>query len=39
VIKPDYYVDYLPDNPWIHQPFERYEDMKPSDLLELVKQE
>ena len=22
---PDYYVDYLPDNPWIHQPFERYE--------------
>ena len=25
VTKPDYYVDYLPDNPWIHQPFERYE--------------
>ena len=24
-IAPDYYVDYLPDNPWIHQPFERYE--------------
>ena len=24
-IKPDYYVDYLPDNPWIHQPFEYYE--------------
>ena len=22
VIAPDYYVDYLPDNPWIHQPFE-----------------
>jgi uncharacterized protein len=20
---PDYYVTYLPDNPWIHQPFER----------------
>lgn len=33
VIKPDYYVDYLPDNPWIHQPFERYEQMKPADLL------
>jgi uncharacterized protein len=31
-IKPDYYVDYLPDNPWIHQPFERYEQMKPEDL-------
>ena len=24
-IEPDYYVDYLADNPWIHQPFERYE--------------
>ena len=22
---PDYYVDYLPDNPWIYQPFEKYE--------------
>ena len=22
---PDYYVDYLADNPWIHQPFEKYE--------------
>ncbi len=32
VITPDYYVDYLPDNPWIHQPFERYEQMKPDDL-------
>ena len=25
VIKPDYCVDYLADNPWIHQPFEPYE--------------
>jgi uncharacterized protein len=33
-IKPDYYVDYLPDNPWIHQPFERYEAMSPADLME-----
>lgn len=32
VIKPDYYVDFLPDNPWIHQPFEPYERMNPSDL-------
>ena len=31
---PDYYVDYLPDNPWIHQPFERYEQMTPADLVE-----
>ena len=29
---PDYYVDYLPDNPWIHQPFEHYENMNPSEL-------
>jgi hypoxanthine phosphoribosyltransferase len=26
-IVPDYYVDYLPDSPWIHQPFEIYEHM------------
>jgi hypothetical protein len=32
VIAPDYYVDYLPDNPWIHQPFERYEQMNPAEL-------
>jgi hypoxanthine phosphoribosyltransferase len=32
VILPDYYVDYLPDNPWIHQPFECYELMNPADL-------
>jgi uncharacterized protein len=32
-IAPDYYVDYLADNPWIHQPFEIYEQMKPEDLL------
>jgi uncharacterized protein len=25
VIKPDYFVHYLADNPWIHQPFEGYE--------------
>jgi len=29
---PDYYVDYLPDNPWIHQPFEPYEHMTPEQL-------
>lgn len=32
VIAPDYYVDYLPDNPWIHQPFEPYEKMSPAEL-------
>lgn len=32
VIAPDYYVDYLPDNPWIHQPFEGYEQMNLAEL-------
>lgn len=32
VIAPDYYAHYLPDNPWIHQPFEKYEKMTPADL-------
>ena len=30
--EPDYYVEYLPDNPWIHQPFEVYDDMGPEGL-------
>ena len=29
VFKPDYYVEYLPDNPWIHQPFEVYDSLRP----------
>ena len=32
VAKPNYYVDFLDDNPWIHQPFEKYEKLSPSDL-------
>lgn len=31
-IAPDYFVDYLEDDPWIHQPFEEYEQMSPADL-------
>ncbi|MCL1468380.1 phosphoribosyltransferase [Argonema galeatum] len=31
-IAPDYCVDYLPDSPWIHQPFEPYENMNIADL-------
>ena len=31
-IAPDYYVDYFPDNPWIHQPFEHYEQLNPAQL-------
>ncbi len=34
IITPDYYVDYLPDNPWIHQPFEVYESTTPAELAE-----
>lgn len=30
--RPNYYVEYLPDNPWIHQPFEQYETLTPADL-------
>ena len=33
--KPDYFVDYLSDNPWIHQPFERYDTVKPEELGEI----
>ncbi|NEQ38804.1 MAG: phosphoribosyltransferase [Okeania sp. SIO3I5] len=32
IFEPDYYVDYLLDNPWIHQPFEIYEQMNPADF-------
>jgi hypoxanthine phosphoribosyltransferase len=31
---PDYSVDYLPTNPWIHQPFEPYDSMRPAALME-----
>lgn len=29
---PDYYLEYLTDNPWIIQPFEKYEQMKITNL-------
>ena len=32
VFRPDFHVDYLPDNPWIHQPFEIYDRMRPVEL-------
>ncbi len=34
VFKPDYWVSYLPDNPWIHQPFEVYDSLGPAGLAE-----
>jgi uncharacterized protein len=30
---PDYSVEFLPTNPWIHQPFESYDAMSPEQLM------
>jgi hypoxanthine phosphoribosyltransferase len=32
VFKPDYYIAYLDDNPWIQQPFEVYDTLRPEGL-------
>ena len=32
VFTPDYWADDLPENPWIHQPFEIYDKLKPEEL-------
>ena len=32
VAAPDYCIETLPTNPWIHQPFEEYDHMRASDL-------
>jgi hypoxanthine phosphoribosyltransferase len=34
-LKPDFYVDYLPTSPWVHQPFEEYDSLRPDQLLSL----
>ncbi|WP_201289336.1 phosphoribosyltransferase [Pelistega ratti] len=31
-VEPFYYVDKLPTNPWIHQPFEDYDSLRPHQL-------
>ena len=31
--KPNYYVDYLNDSPWIHFPYEKYEGLSVMDLI------
>jgi hypothetical protein len=33
VFTPDYSVEFLPTNPWIHQPFESYDALGPQQLL------
>ena len=30
--RPDYFVSYLPDSPWIRQPFEVYDHLRPEQL-------
>jgi len=30
--RPDYYVETLPTSPWIHQPFEEYDALRPEGL-------
>ena len=35
VFRPDFYVEYLPDNPWIRQPFEIYDDLRPQQLRDM----
>lgn len=32
VFRPDYHVQHLPTNPWIHQPFEVYDTLRPGQL-------
>ena len=34
MFEPDYYVEYLPDSPWIDQPFELYDNLRPDRLKE-----
>jgi hypoxanthine phosphoribosyltransferase len=37
VLKPDFFLHYLPDNPWIHQPFEQYDGLRPDQLAAWMK--
>ena len=36
-IRPDYYLEDLPHNPWIHQPFEDYDGLRPHQLAAWIK--
>lgn len=31
-LRPDFYVDFLDTNPWIHQPFEEFDSLRPHQL-------
>ena len=36
-VRTDYYLQYLPNNPWIHQPFEEYDSLRPHQLAAWLK--
>jgi hypothetical protein len=36
-VRPDFYLRYLPDNPWVHQPFEVYDGLSVEELKERLK--
>lgn len=38
-VRPDFYLHYLPTNPWIHQPFEVYDNLRPQQLAARMKNE
>jgi hypoxanthine phosphoribosyltransferase len=31
-VQPDYFLEQLPHNPWVHQPFEAYDEIRPAQL-------
>jgi hypoxanthine phosphoribosyltransferase len=37
-VRPDFCLEYLDANPWIHQPFEEYDSMSPQQLAARLKQ-
>lgn len=36
-VQPDFYLRHLPDNPWIHQPFEEYDGLRAHQLAAWIK--
>lgn len=36
-VRPDFYLEYLAGNPWIHQPFEEYDGLRPHQLAAWIK--
>ena len=36
-VRPDYYLQYLATNPWIHQPFEEFDGLRPHQLAAWLK--